>query len=348
MKVMVTYARRAPYPPFGIHLAKAFRRLGCRTLLLCVRDRPWWGTAIKQMVPDPWKSRWRWNQADWANGLVLRAAARYRPDLLVEVEGDVFTVEALRELKRRWGTRLGLLLVEGPCRGPINPVLQEYGRIVSTSQVAVQQLRQAGFHRATYLPFATDPEWFRPAPAGTAHAPYAIGFVGAYAPRRAELLAPLSDMALRIWGSDWDRRCDDARVRRCVANRRGIFGRALVSCYQRSKLFLNIQREHMRTTLPDGRVIGTGLGYRHFDVPACGSCLLSEPVLELSAAFDIGREVDTFETAEELRDKSHYLLRHEAQRANMVQRARARVLREHTYLVRGRQWLAWYERGMID
>lgn len=119
MKVMITYARRAPYPPFGIHLAKAFRTLGCQAVLLCVRDRPRWGTVAKRVVPGRWKPRWQWNQVDWANALVLKASARYRPDFLIEVGGDVFTVETLRTIKRRWGTSLGVTLVEGPFpRGP--------------------------------------------------------------------------------------------------------------------------------------------------------------------------------------------------------------------------------------
>lgn len=209
----------------------------------------------------------------------------------------------------------------------------------------MQQLRQAGFHQAAYLPFATDPEWFHPPPPWRRGGrPHAIGLVGAYAPRRAEFLKPVIGMGLRIWGSEWDCRCEDSLLRRCVANRRGVFGTALVRCYQRSKLFLHVYCQHMATTLSEGGVIGTGLGPRHFDVPACGSCLLSEPVLELPRAFDVGREIETFDSPEELRDKARYLLLHEAQRARMVQRARERVLREHTYIVRVRKWLEWYER----
>jgi spore maturation protein CgeB len=95
-------------------------------------------------------------------------------------------------------------------------------------------------------------------------------------------------------------------------------------------------------------MIGTGLGWRHFDVPACGTCLLSESVLELPETFRIGEEMETFDTPEELRDKASYLLAHETQRKRMVQRARQRVLQEHTYTQRARKWLEWCESGILD
>jgi len=76
-------------------------------------------------------------------------------------------------------------------------------------------------------------------------------------------------------------------------------------------------------------------------VPACGSLLLTEWVEELPEAFEVGKEIDGFATAEELREKAHYYLAHESARLAMAQRARARVLQEHTYAQRVQQLLRW-------
>ena len=344
MKALITYGRRPPYPPFGWQLAKAFQSLGQTAVFLPVRDRPWWGTALKRTVPKPWKDHWRWDQVEWANRLVLKAVERYRPDLLIDVEGDLLTSSTLQTIKRKWGTRLGISLVEGPFRDKPYPVLAEYERIVSTSLVTVGQLRNAGLPQAEYLPFATDPEWFRPHPRGYAAQIYPMGFIGAYSPKRAQFLESVTDLGLRLWGPDWDTQCSSAVLQKALHRRRGVFGRELVHCYQTSKLCVNIQREHMTTQDASARSIGTGLGWRHFDVPACGSLMLSEWVLELPEAFRVGQEVETFFSPEELRDKARYLLSDEPRRQAMVRRARQRVRQEHTYLHRARKWIEWYER----
>ena len=344
MKVLVTYGQRPPYPPFGWQLAKAFRALGQTAIFLPLRDRPWWGTAIKRAAPRSWKRHWQWDQAEWANRLVLKAVARYRPDLLVEIEGDLFTCTTLQTIKRTWGTRLGVSLVEGPCGGKPPPALAEYERIVSTSRIAVEQLRHAGLSSVEYLPLATDPEWFRPSPKGFADQAYPVGFVGAYSPKRARVLESMIDLGLHFWGSDWDTRYRAMPLLAALRAPRGVFGRELLRCYQWSKICLSIQREHMITHDAAGRVIGTGLGSRHFDIPACGSFLMSERVLELPDAFTPGQEIEVFESLGELREKTLYLLSHETRRQRMVQRARQRVLQEHTYLHRARKWIEWYER----
>ena len=342
MRVLVTYGRRRPYPPFGEHLVKAFRSSGHQAELLCVRDWPWWARFQKQL-PRPWKMRW-WDHADWANRLLLGAVERYRPDLILETQGDLFTAATLQAIKRRWGTRLGASLVEGPFSGEPFPILAEYDRIVTTSVAQVQQLRRGGFRQAEYLPFATDPDWFHPARDGERAQRHAVGFIGAYSPRRAELLEGVTDLRPSLWGPDWDRQGSSPALRAALRHRQGVFGRGLVRCYQTTKIFVNIQREQMTALSPSGQRVGTGLGWRHFDVPACGSLLLSEWVMELPEAFVVGEEIETFSSPEELRGKARHLLAHEERRLSMARRARARVLREHTYLQRVRKWIAWYER----
>ncbi len=339
MKVLITYGRRPPYPPHGEHLAKAFRNLGHTAVLLGVRDHPWWAKWRKRLLG---KKYWKWDAVEWANRQVFKTVEGYRPDMLIETEADLLTTATLRTIKRRWGTQLGLSLVEGPFRGEPPPVLREYDRIVSTSRVAVEQLRQVGFPHVEYLPFATDPTWFHPRRRESSRLFHPLGFIGAYAPRRAKFLEAVSDLGLSIWGPDWDRRCTASALQRVVRNTRGVFGRSLVHCYQTTQVVLNIQREHMMTRTFVGQEIGTGLGWRHFDVPACGSALLTEWIFELSEAFDVGREVETFSSPEELREKACYLLSHESYRRAMIRRARERVLREHTYRHRAQKWAVWF------
>lgn len=346
MRIVITYGRRPPYSPFGLHLVNAFRACGQEARLLCIRDRPCWGKWVKRL-PSPWKERWGWDQVAYANQLVLKVAEQVRPDMILEIGGDLFTPETLRMIKHRWGSWLGVWLVEGPVSEPSVEVLAEYDHIVSTSRVVVDHLHQAGLRSSAYLPFATDPDTFHPPRLHNGHQQRQIGFIGAYSPKRERFLHQVSDLGLCLWGSEWDTTSTSEAIRKALCAPKGVFGLDLVRCYQSTGIVLNIQREHMMQPGPEGQQVGTGLGWRHFDVPACGNLVLSEGVLELSEAFAVGQEVETFSTPEELRDKARYLLGHEDQRRSMAQRAYARVLREHTYVHRVLHWLRGYERACV-
>lgn len=347
MRILITFGRQPPYPQIGADFTEAFRSLGHMARLLCVRDRPWWGTWAKRL-PHPWKARWRWEPVSYANDLLLNTAKEYRADALIEIGGDLFTPQTLRTLKRRWGIWLSAWLVEGQVGRTPDPVLRDYDLVVSTSQVAMEQLRHAGFPAVGYLPFATNPRRFYPAQGGRGKARMSangLGFIGAYSPKREQVLAQVADLGLHIWGSDWDVKAFSPAFRRTLHAPRGVFGKQLVRCYQSTALFLNVQREHMTTEIANGERFGTGLNWRHFDVPACGNLVLSEPVVELPEAFEVGQEVEVFASPQELRDKARYLLTHEAARSAMAQRAYARIIHEHTHVHRVQRWIQWYERA---
>jgi spore maturation protein CgeB len=343
MRILITYGRRPPYPPFGAPMVEAFNALGHRAALLCVRDRPWWGAASKRL-PEPWKSRWRWDPVASANDQLRHAARAFRPDALLEIGGDLFHAETLR-LVRAQGTLLAVWLTQGPFASLPPAVLAEYDLQGSNSQVAVEQLRRAGMSRAAYVPFATDPSWFRPSAAERPPTRPYVGFIGAYSPKRAAMLDAVNDLGLEIWGPDWDSRAASPALRAALRGPQGIFGSSLVRCYQQLPVFINIQREHTMVAANGGHAAGSGLAWRHFDVPACGSALVSEAVIELEDAFRIGREVEAFTTTEELRDKVQYLQTHAPQRLAMIRRARQRVLDEHTYTHRARWWIERFAAG---
>ncbi len=235
-------------------------------------------------------------------------------------------------------------LVEGPTAAkPTLSVLAEYDVVANTSRVAVDGLRSQGLRHVRYLSFATDPAWFYPVDGHRNQPSCSVGFIGRYSERRAHLCEPLVDCGLSVWGSNWDQAVSP-RLRQAIRSRRGIYGRAQVRCYQRTLVSLNVQREHMMFHVAPGQCLGTGLSLRHFDIPACGSLCLTENVEELPDAFRIGEEVETFASGEELRDKVRHFLSHESDRQRMVQRARTRVVQEHTWRHRASEWLRQFER----
>ena len=70
---------------------------------------------------------------------------------------------------------------------------------------------------------------------------------------------------------------------------------------------------------------------RDFEVSATRNFYLCEDYEELADYYDIGNEIDTFTSQDELIDKVKYYLAHDEIRLRMADAARKRVLSEHTW-----------------
>jgi spore maturation protein CgeB len=70
---------------------------------------------------------------------------------------------------------------------------------------------------------------------------------------------------------------------------------------------------------------------RVFDVPSCGAFLLTDYQESLMDLFDPGSEVVTYKNKEEIPELVKYYLENQSDRDRIVERARSRVLNEHTY-----------------
>lgn len=70
---------------------------------------------------------------------------------------------------------------------------------------------------------------------------------------------------------------------------------------------------------------------RTFEVPGSGGFLLTDRVPYLEEYFDIGREISTFESTDDLIEKARHWLAHPDERAAVAEAGYQRVLGEHTY-----------------
>ena len=68
-----------------------------------------------------------------------------------------------------------------------------------------------------------------------------------------------------------------------------------------------------------------------------GCCVVANPYLGLETWFEPNREIFVVQSAEEAIDRYRYLLAHDAERRQVGEAARRRVLAEHTFQQRARQ-----------
>lgn len=91
--------------------------------------------------------------------------------------------------------------------------------------------------------------------------------------------------------------------------------------FRRSRINLNM------TIKP----IQTGLPLRIFDIMGCGGFCMTNYQAEISDFFEIGREIETYASMEELLDKCEYYLEHEEERIRIAQNGYQKVKENHGY-----------------
>ncbi|HOO79194.1 MAG TPA: DUF3880 domain-containing protein [Lachnospiraceae bacterium] len=87
------------------------------------------------------------------------------------------------------------------------------------------------------------------------------------------------------------------------------------------------------------RPIQTGLSLRVFDILGCGGFLLTNYQAELPEYYEIGTDLETFSSMEELDEKAAFYLKHEEQRRQIAQNGYEKTKAMHTYEIRVAQMI---------
>jgi len=103
----------------------------------------------------------------------------------------------------------------------------------------------------------------------------------------------------------------------------------LIKQYQAAKIVLNINSWFMERS--------HGINQRIFDVPACGAFLMTDYMDELASYFEVGREIETYRSIEELVDKVRFYLRHDNLRVRIAKSGYEKAQRLPTWRDRARE-----------
>lgn len=196
-----------------------------------------------------------------------------------------------------------------------------------------QALQQLGVKRFRYLPLAADPQVHRPMelpPHQQAEFGADLSHVGAGYRNRRKVFAGLADLGLKIWGNDWD---DAGWVARMVQRGGARLDTAdTVKVFNATRINLNLHSSAFHDGVnPDGDYVNP----RTFEIASCGAFQLVDHRRHLSELFRVepgsNQEMVTFADARDIPDLVRYYLDHPAERRAIADRARQRVLAEHTY-----------------
>lgn len=141
--------------------------------------------------------------------------------------------------------------------------------------------------------------------------------LAAMARYRFEYVKEASVFGLHLWGDEGWLKWGSGGLN----FKGGIDYRNLPKLYNASKINLNITVAQARS----------GLNQRPFDVSACGAFLLTDYRSELGNLFKLGEEIICYRDKEELKELVRYFFGHPEERQEIAQRAKMRVLRDHTF-----------------
>jgi spore maturation protein CgeB len=153
-----------------------------------------------------------------------------------------------------------------------------------------------------------------------------LSFVGAGYYNRVQSFRRLLNYDFKIWGNDWP--ADSPVFSRVQENARRVETDEIVKIFSASKINLNL---HSSPTHSGADPFGDFVNPRTFEIASCGAFQLVDKRQYLPEVFDTSDEMAVFQSVGELPHKIDYFLSHSEERTQIAQRARERVLREHTY-----------------
>jgi len=231
---------------------------------------------------------------------LLKLSKIYKPELII------FTGAGLKfnylQLRDQMQSKFVYYDMDGPAASYFSGELdwiKDLDLLVTVSRRMFQDLQAKGFSQVQYLPHGVDTHHYAPirlTEDEKTRFSAQVSFVGRSSNRRQELLLPLSDKGLSLWGDRWLKKSTGlpSSLRGCVREKTDIIGDDLNKLYNASNTVLNILRKDAFSEQ------NTMLSLQAFAIPSSEVCLITEWVEELDDVFDCGKELLVFKTPDEL------------------------------------------------
>ena len=202
-----------------------------------------------------------------------------------------------------------------------------YDEIFSFSKVATDFFTKTRNLPATYFPYGSNPitrEY-------TQDQSIDVLFVGRASFRRIFLLEYIKDK-VSIYGNRWNKSCPviSPELQSRIINRT-VWGDDLTDLLLQSKIVLNITNSNFYC-------VETGLNLRIFEVLAAGGFLLTDHYEEIAELFEIGKEIETYSSAGELKEKVAYYLNHEEERLKIAAAGKRKFYALYTWEQRAKDF----------
>jgi spore maturation protein CgeB len=260
---------------------------------------------------------------------ILAKTVEFQPDLILVLAQAPVDSQTIRSLKKM-NIPLAFWFVEDfRTLTYWKEVAPLYDHFFSIQRGELEKINTPDYY---YLPQACHPQVHRPLSEADSGVDSNLesyradlSFMGAAYFNRQQSFPQLVDYDFKIWGTEWNLDTDIGK--RVQNENKRLSSEEIVKIYNSGTINLNL---HSSTCHSELNPKGDFVNPRTFEIPACGGFQLVDHRSELAEMLRIGDEIETFHSIAELKEKIDHYLQHPEERKRMAQRARARVLAEHT------------------
>jgi spore maturation protein CgeB len=267
---------------------------------------------------------------------VAALAAELRPDVVLVLDGIHFD-PAQADAVRALGIRIAIWFTDDPYYTDVTASLAlHYDDVFTLERRCVEFYQQAGCQRVHHLPLGVYPKHYRPMNASSPKRKE-ISFVGSAYWNRVvvfdQITPYLAERNTHISGIWWDRLPGYQQLAARIEVGKWMEPAETAETYSGAAIVINLHRATDDSTFnSNSRGIGAvSPNPRTFEIAACATLQLTDIREDLAAYYTPGAEIETYASAEELKEKLDYYLRHEEERRAIAQRGLLRTMREHTY-----------------
>jgi spore maturation protein CgeB len=249
-----------------------------------------------------------------ANDLLRETVDRYEPELLLAVMfKNEFEEETLDHLKTTMGGRTIAWFCDDHWRFDSYTRFwaPHFGWPVTTSHRAVERYKAEGINNVLLSQWGCNHFLYQPLPL---EKKYDVTFVGQPHGNRPEVIRALqrAGIDVHVWGFGWP----NGRISQTE----------FVRIISESRINLNLSNASV------GRA--DQLKGRDFEVPGCRGFLITKNTVDLGTYYDLGREVETYESTDDLVDKIRHYLKAVLEREAISEAGYRRTMTDHTMEIR--------------
>ena len=244
--------------------------------------------------------------------MLREAVYYYQPDILFYCHSfDWIKHDVLKEISNELPMKTIIWLTDDHMQyEETRSVWELFNLIVNANEKGYEKRKKEGFSNAFLSQWACNHFLYR-----NLNLPkiYDVSFVGRCYGVRQKFVDILKRHGINIatFGQGWK---NGSRVSQAD----------LIRIYNQSKISLD-----MSFASRDSKILSTK--GRDFEVPGCGSLLLTKDTEEIAEYFVPGEEIITYEDANDAAEKIKYYLKNEDERERIAKKGYERVMKEHTY-----------------
>lgn len=258
-----------------------------------------------------------------------REIDEFGPDLVLVLGAPALDEDLVDRLRARSRARwVNWLPDDIRTVGQAAALARPYDAIYAIGTDVASELSDVLGRTVDTLAFAADPSVYRPIRTRDQYRANVV-FAGAATPRRERLLSELVEFGLAVWGPGWRKTSLRDYCRGEVPSTE-----LYVNAYGGASVAINIHHVAVEGDLPEA-----SCNLRLFELASMGLAQVVDERGDLARCFAPGREVAVFREGRELKEIVRELLEDPAAAERLGQAARARLLRDHTWMHRIRQLL---------